>query len=1139
LAVKFRNLALNMRLLPLLLLFCCNLAFPQFARFRHITANDGLAQNAVGCAIQDTRGFIWMGTFDGLHRYDGINLVTYRAETDDTTKLYSNAVKCLYADPDGSVWGGTIEGGMFRIDPATGYTSKYFYDSTKTNWISSNSIYAIKEFEKGKLYIATNDGLNIYDKASGKFTVVRKMGKNNIPFLSDNIRGIVKDVNGHLWFCHLNAGITEYDQKTGKCSYYSAGAQDENKRLNSNNIRTVFADSKGFVWISCWNSGTNVYDVKNGKMYNSTTKIGPVKNLDKASLVSGFCEDRYHNIWFATAEHGLGRFDGSDYSFSGYLEHNKDDAETISDNTVFGIFEDHSGLIWAGTWKGGMNILNPKTLNFGHYKHESNNPKSLHNNVVNCFARRSENEIYLGTAGGVGIFNTETKEFSTLPIDESQPGSLRHNSIVNSIFTASDSTIWVSTQGGFPYRYFPKKNKYENYINRGDSNSFSYHTSTTILEDKKGRIWIATSGGGLNLYNSDKNNFSWILSDQDDGTTLSSNNLSYMLLDKSGKIWIGTFDNNLNLFDPDTRKAKQFSVDRNGKPLFPDPLISALFIDSKDRFWIGTTNGLCRFYPEADSSTFIKHAKVFTSIIYGIAEDKSGNLWLSSSNGLIFFDPETKDYRVYSTIHGLQGREFSLGAVHQNKNGQLFFGGVNGFNAFFPEKASINTTAPKVILTGFSVLNKPRSLKEDITSIKEIVLDYKDYFFSVDFAALDFTDPSKNNYEYKLEGFNDNWVNIGNKPSVTFTNLDPGEYTLLLRAANNDGVWNKTPTPVKIIITPPFWRTKWFYTLCVIFILLVIYLFIKWREKKLRHEKSLLERKVTERTAELNIEKQKVEIAHKDIKDSINYAKKIQEAILPEEDEIKKHLNEYFILYKPKDIVAGDFYWFHAVSSEFGVQSSEIKNKNVQATSTQLRTPNSQLLIAAADCTGHGVPGAFMSMIGSTFLNEIVRKGIVMPDKILNELNINVRRALKQNTESSQSRDGMDIALCLVDFEKQKLYYAGANRPCLIVRNNDVLEYKADKFPVGGLHLGAENKFTLNAIDLLKGDVVYLFSDGYADQFGGSKGKKFMHKNLKELLVSSSHFKMDEQKSKLDETISAWRGRSEQVDDILVIGLRI
>ncbi len=1108
----------------------------QFARFRHITAENGLSQNASTCIIQDKKGFIWIGTFNGLNKYDGIktNVIKGTINEKDTNVILSSSIKCLYNDDEDNLFAGTNGGGMARLNLKTGKVTNFMRDSLRKNWINCNTVTVIKEYELGKLYIATIDGLYIFDKKTETFTEIKNKGANSIPFPTNNIRCMTRDTRGHIWFSHVGAGITEYDPKTKKCNFYTQDAIDPNKKINSNNVRNIFADSKGLIWVSCWNIGSNIIDTKTGKVYNGHDTTNAFKCLRYAALVSQFYEDRKGNIWFATAEHGLGRFEVGTYNHQ-FFENNKDDPESISDNTVFNIMEDNSGLIWAGTWKGGISILDTKTLNFGLFKHESNNTNSLFNNNVFCFCEKSKDETYIGTGGGVSIFNNRTKQLSQLPHNEALYESIKNNSLVYAIYKETDGSLWIGSGGGGLYRYFPDKNKYLNYNTTSDPNSFSHHSPCAVIKDKKNQLWFATTGGGLNLYHPDKDNFTRVLSEKNNENSLTSNFITSVVMQEDGKFWVATGDNGLNLFDPETKKTKRYLTDENNQPLFPDIAIASLFIDKNKNLWVGTTSGLCLFNLKTKIiKSYLNLHPIFTSLIYGIEQDNDGNIWFSTAMGLCKFNPLNLSYKVYSTFDGLQGTEFCLRAAHKTTNGKLFFGGLKGFNTFYPNLIASNEIAPGVVLTGFTVLNKEYKLPLEISYVNEIDLTYKDYFFSLDFASLDFTDPKKNNYEYKLEGFNDDWVEIGNKHSVMFTNLDPGEYTLLVKGSNNDGVWSKEPVKIKINITPPFWRTKWFYLLCLLTVILLIYLFIKSREQKLKQEKAILENKVEERTTELKVEKLKVESAHKDIKDSIQYAKKIQEAILPVDEELNKHLKDYFILYKPKDIVAGDFYWMEKVRW----QKAGGNRQSAEENDPQLHTANC-VLIAAADCTGHGVPGAFMSMIGSTFLNEIVRKGIFMPDIILDELNIQVRQTLKQDSETSQSRDGMDIALCLIDKEKNKLFYSGANRPCLIVRDKQIFEYKADKFPIGGIHRNQKDKFTLNEIEIKTGDLLYLFSDGYADQFGGPKGKKFMHKKLKETLISISQRPISEQKLLLDNIITNWRGNTEQIDDVLVIGILI
>lgn len=856
----------------------------QFARFRHITVEEGLTQNYVTCFAQDKKGFLWIGTNDGLNKYDGKKVYPFKANIEDSSTILHNSIRCLYADNEDNLWGGTGGGGMFKIDLKTLKITNYFPDSLKADALSEGHINAIKEAEPGKLYLGTFDGLNVFDKKTGKFKKYKNGGKNHVPFLSDNLRYMTVDMDGHLWCSNPGKGITEYDPKTGKCEFYTT---ESKLKLPANTPKAIFCDSKNRIWVSCWAQGIVVIDKKNNRTCsNSNVNEHEFKNISDASLVSGFYEDRKGNIWFATAEHGLGRFDAIDHH-STLFESNKDDPETINDNTTFAIIQDRSGLIWCGTWKGGANVMDPNALNFGYYKHESNKPNSLNNNSIFTIRPRSSDEVFVGTNAGVSIFNCRTKELSLLPIDETKKHFLRHNTIALSVFPDDDGSIWIGSFGSGIYRYYPDQNKYDLYETSADTNSISYHSSTHILKDNRNRLWFATEVG-LNVYNREKNNFTRVkTADKPDG--LSSDYITCMVKDTHGKFWIGTLANGLNLFDPETLKAKQIFKDRKD---LDDVGITSLMIDSKGLLWVGSAIGLFSLDTKTEKITsYTKLHTALSSQIPSIQEDITGFIWVTNPQGICKLNPLTKEFTMFTTSHGIQGRQFSLDASASLPNGYLIFGGLNGFNAFKPSDISLNTTPPNVVLTDFTALNQPYKLPLDASYADEIELTYKSYFFEFDFAALDFTDPSKNEYAYKLEGFNENWVNIGNEHKVTFTNLDPSTYTLLIKAANNDGVWGE-PLKIKLIITPPFWRTTWFYVLCVLAAGLIIYGYIKRRESQLRLEKTVLENKVKERTNELEIEKLKVEEAHKDIKDSINYAKRIQQAQMPTDKYIDKKLKD-------------------------------------------------------------------------------------------------------------------------------------------------------------------------------------------------------------------------------------------------------
>jgi serine phosphatase RsbU (regulator of sigma subunit) len=436
----------------------------------------------------------------------------------------------------------------------------------------------------------------------------------------------------------------------------------------------------------------------------------------------------------------------------------------------------------------------------------------------------------------------------------------------------------------------------------------------------------------------------------------------------------------------------------------------------------------------------------------------------------------------------------------------MFVGGVNGFNAFFPEKIIDNPNIPTVRLTSYKRFGEEVVLDSLIYDKKYLELSWRQNFFSFDFVALDYQMPGKNKYSFKLEGVDENWSPASTQRIASYTELKGGDYVFRVRAANNDGVWNNDGVTLYIRINPPFWQTKWFYALCIVLIIGGFWGFLKYRTSSIKKENKLLEEKVEERTQELA---QK----NKDITSSIQYAKRIQLAILPPLEQIYKHFPQSFVVYKPKDIVSGDFYWF-------GIK-------------------NGKKIIATVDCTGHGVPGAFMSMIGHNLLNQIISEnGITEPDLILNALHQGVQAALKQGTNVVDTSDGMDVALCTIDTETNEVKYAGAYRPLFIVNGSNFEKIEADKNPIGGSQLDPDRKFTCHRYIAKAGDTLYMASDGYADQFGGEKGKKFMVKRFNELLLSMQDQNMQEQAQILENTFNKWRGNYQQVDDILVIGLR-
>ena len=599
-----------------------------------------------------------------------------------------------------------------------------------------------------------------------------------------------------------------------------------------------------------------------------------------------------------------------------------------------------------------------------------------------------------------------------------------------------------------------------------------------------------------------------------------SNDVIFGLFEDSDKnLWIGTESGgacmkSLKDFENTSKPFKHYSR-KEEKNVLSSEKVFCFYEDQQKNMWIGTSNGLNKI-EKASGSIFSYHESdgLPNGNIYGIIPDKKGNLWMTTNKGLSRFNPNVENvdgsaFKNFDLKDGLQGMEFNQGAYFKGSDGKIYIGGENGLNVFDPDHIVDNPHLPNVYITSYKRFGKEVLFDSVITGKKFIELEYKDNSFSIDFVALDYLMPSENKFQYILEGVDDKWSAPSTFRHATYTQLDGGEYVLKIKASNSDGVWNEQPLEIHIRVNPPWWKTKWFYTISIILITAGVFGFIRYRTAAIKKENRILEQKVEERTHELA---QK----NKDILSSIQYAKRIQEAILPPKASIFNKLPEAFILYKPKDIVSGDFYWF-----------SEKNNLKI---------------MAVVDCTGHGVPGAFMSMIGHNLLHQIVNeKGFYDPGSILTQLHLGVQSALKQGvSEEVRTADGMDVAIVSINTETREIKYSGANRSLVMVNASGELDrIEANKFPIGGSQLDMERVFTTHSKTLNKKDTLYMFSDGYADQFGGEKGKKYMVKRFHEFLCSIQEYPMQTQAEMLDKNIEAWRGEYEQVDDILVVGIRL
>ncbi len=1084
-------------------------------KFDRISLEEGLSQSSVRSMVHDNQGFMWFATLDGLNKYDGYQMKVYWDDSEDSTTVSDNVLNVVYNmnyKDKGILWIGTDAQGLCKYERINDNFISY---KKSKNGLSNNRVKALYA-KNNFLWIGTGNGLNRFNVETETFKKFfnNPDNKNSIP--DNNINVFSEGKNNILWI-GTNTGLSKFNLDNETFTNFS-----EKDGLPGNKVESLATDSNGNVWIGT-SAGLSFFDVEKQTFtnYYKTDK----KNSLTDNFITSLLFDNEGVLWIGTLSGGLNRFDIDKNEFTVFM-HEPANPKSLSTNSIISLYQDKANILWVGTSLGGINKWNRAADDLIVFRHNPYDENSLSSNQVRSIYKDKEGVVWVGTVeGGLNRWEPATDKFNyfmKIP-DDDKSLSCNH---VRSILEDSRGNFWVATDGGGLNRFDKKTGTFERFTkNKEIKGSISHYRIWKVLEDSKNRLWIGTYGGGLNLFDYETQTFKIFKNIPDNENSLINNKVTSLLEDKEGNLWIGTFGGVSKMFP--NGNFKNYKFEQNCKNCLCNNRVYSMLQDKNGFIWFGTKGGLNKFDPKTEIFTkYSTQNGLPNNVFTGMIEDNSCNLWLSTNHGISRFTPATEKVRNYDVRDGLQSNEFLAGSYFKTDAGEVFLGGINGFNAFYPEKIKDNPNKPQVVITRFLISNSSPELDTNISEKKVIFLNHDQNDLSFDFVALDFIFPEKNKYKYKLNGYDKDWIFSKYRRFATYTNLAPGDYEFMVMGSNNDEIWNKKPTTVRIIIKPAFWQTLFFKISIILFVIISILSIYIVRMRQVKKYNRQLEKEVKERTSEIRqqneeiktqrdeIIEQKDRIEHhqEEITDSIRYAKRIQNAALPSDDFLNENLPEHFILFKPKDIVSGDFYW-----------SARSGNK---------------IVITAADCTGHGVPGAFMSMLGISFLNEIVNeKNILQPDEILNRLRENIVEALKQKGESSDSKDGMDISLSIIDLDTGLIQFSGAYNPLYFIKNGEFNEIKADKMPVAIYEY--IKPFTANEIQLSEGDVIYMFSDGYADQFGGPKDKKFMTKRFKKLLFDNYKKPMKEQQQILDNAIEAWKNGEDQIDDICVVGVRI
>lgn len=1047
---------------------------------RSWTTTDGLSSNSLIDITQTQDGYLWMASFDGLIQFDGVNFHTFGKK--EMPQLRNNSVLSLVEGVDGTLWLGTQGSGLIS------------YKEGKFNIVNSNLLMKNMMLDGSRIWIGTQDrGAHVYDLQQQAFSEVSYSALQDI-----TVNAITRDQTGRIWFATEGRGLVS--QFNGEFSVLTESEEHVTLRV----CNEVITDGQGTVWI-----GSN-----DGLFYFEKGALHHVKELD-GYTVRRIVIDRAGNMWIAT---GVGLFRKSKRFGFEKLPIDDDNTEV----SVQDIAIDREGSLWFTTYRNGLfHLRDGKFTNFTYRD-------GLASKAIGSLCEFDSGKYLIGSVNGKMniVDGNKIRELKTrfeLPKDR-----------IYHLMRDSRKNIWVCTyQGLFVIRADGKEEHFE------QSTGLHDNLIRHAFEDSKGRIWIGSRSKGVAIFDLEQKKIVKHISTEDG---LASNFILSIKEDREGNILIGSVNGGLDII-----KGEQVIKNYKSDQGLTSNVVFSTFEDSDGVLWLATNAGFSRI-ENGEITKYTTQHGLPDEAIFDFLEDVYGNVWLPSNVGIIGVDKESltafaKDttlaipWKVYDQGDGMYSAQCA-GATHSviGNDGTIWIPTFGGVVKIIPSKIGKNNIKPPVHVNRLLVDGVGVDIYQD-----KIIIPPGPHRFNFGFSGLSMLSPKKVKFQYQITDYDDGWLEETYDRAAIYTNLPPGEHTFQVIAANNDGLWNKEGAAITFIIEPYFTQTIWFYLLLLLALGIIIILISQWRTKRVKRRNQKLEQEIENRTKELKYRSEELSRRNEEITattsqlssalnkmtDSVRYAQRIQQAILGETEQITSQFGDGFITLLPRDIVSGDFYWY---AKKFGYK-----------------------ILIAADCTGHGVPGAFMTVMGNDVLNEIVNHhGIVEPDAILRELDRSIQRTLhnqdsdisledsgSERQNKKKVNDGMDIAVLCINDEDWEFSFAGAKNPLYIVRDGNLIEVKGSRFPIGGRTYKQEKIFEKHKYKLERGDIFYMFSDGYQDQFGGKFNRKFMKKRFREMLESISHLPMEEQKVHLQETLERWKGNYRQTDDILVMGVKI
>jgi len=1086
-------------------------------KFNRLTSSNGLSQNRVSSIVQDHDGFIWIGTEDGLNKYDGYNFEIFKRNPGDSLSLNDNQALAMHVAKDGALWIGGSLTGLSKYNSATKTFTRYNNNHSDPNSLAEDIIISFSEDQKGNLWIVTqNKGFDYMIVNEGKFIHMANMLPPDYNIPEDRIYFIHQDKQNNLW---IGAdGKVHYF----KISYSETGVprlqpiKIENQILKTATT-SIEEDNDGNIWIGTPGEGLLRFDYKDKVI----RKFEPMDNSDliHSLIIIAMEADEYGNLWIGgipieenpdpinesadpTNETvpGLLKLNIQSRELQGFLSDPKD-GNSLSSNGIISLLVDKTGVLWVGTFLSGLNVYDKSVIKFSLVNTGQEESNAIKGPIRGFYIDENKILWIASQGGGLVSYDRSKDKYEFFTNSENNPSTISSN-LVKNIYD-DGKYLWIGTQEGL--NRFDKKTKtFKRFYIDPSNPKFNVNgINYNIIEIDKmpGYLWFGTNGSGLVRFDKEKETFKKYTYDPEDATSLNSraNFVRTVWYSKSrpDELWAGT-TNGINILNLKTETFRYYNYDPKDSTSISHPNVMHFYEDKSGYVWVATYGGgLNRFDPKAQK--FLRFTQENSDLpnngVYGILPDENGNLWISNNSGITKFNPNTYQFRNYTVDDGLQSEEFNGGAYYKAQDGEMFFGGIKGYNSFYPSEVMDNKFIPAIVLTDIKIFNESikvgedSPLKKQVSKTDEIVLSYWQNDISFEYVALHYSNPSKNKYAFKLENYEDEWRYVGNVRIATYTNLDPGEYVFRVKGSNNDGLWNEEGKSIRLIIKPPWWKTNWAYAAYFVMFLATGFSFDRYQRFRIKG--------IEQRRAQLSLLRAENQRKSKELEE----ARQLQLSMLPKVLPNLPHL-DIAVYMKTATEVGGDYYDFHV-----GMDGT--------------------LTVVIGDATGHGMKaGTMVTTTKSLFSSHAANPDILFTFQ-------EITRCIK-----TMNMHMLSMCLSILKIQGNKMQISAAGMPPALLYRSKTKT--VEEIILKGMPLGAVQDFPyeLRQTEIYPGDTLLLMSDGLPELFNKEK-EMFGYERIMDIYRKSASKNPEEIIEELKNEGNRWTNNEAPDDDVTFVVIKV